>query len=86
MPSVGLPGVVSTPAGGTPGGFQYTPPPTPAVDMSTVQPAPDFLNPPPPAPAQVKQMTAKAGGATYEQFVAQGWTDEMLVREGYMVG
>jgi len=38
-----------------------------------------------PAPAPVRQMTAKAAGATYEQFVAQGWTDDMLRQQGYMV-
>jgi hypothetical protein len=89
MPAVGIAGITPTPAGGTPGGYQYTPPLAP-VDLNTVQPAPDFLNPPPPAPAApvapVKQMTAKAAGATYEQFTANGWTDEMLVREGYLVG
>lgn len=41
---------------------------------------------PPAAPAQpVKVMTAKAAGATYEQFVAGNWTDEAMIREGYMV-
>lgn len=30
-------------------------------------------------------MTATAGGATYESFVAQGWTDDLLIQHGYMV-
>jgi len=30
-------------------------------------------------------MTAAAAGATYEQFVTGGWTDEQLIAGGYMV-
>lgn len=52
---------------------------------------------PPPAPTPappaapvivaepVKTMTAKAAGATYEQFLANKWTDEMMLRDGYMI-
>lgn len=39
----------------------------------------------PPAAQPVKTMTAKAAGATYEQFVAQGWTDVQMVEHGYLV-
>lgn len=53
------------------------PPPAPVV------PNPAILQVPPAAP--VRTMTAKAAGATYEQFVAQGWTDDMLRQQGYMV-
>lgn len=49
---------------------------TPAVPV----PAPVI---PVPLPAG-RQMTAKANGLTREQFVSGGWTDEALVREGYM--
>ena len=38
-----------------------------------------------PVAAPVKVMTEKAGGATYEQFIAQGWNDEQLIANGYMV-
>lgn len=31
-----------------------------------------------------KVMTDKADGATYDQFVHNGWTDEQLVEQGYM--
>lgn len=31
------------------------------------------------------QMTAKAGGATYEQFKAQGWSDDQMRAQGYIV-
>jgi len=29
-------------------------------------------------------MTPKAGGVAYEAFIASGWTDELLIKEGYM--
>jgi len=38
---------------------------------------------PPPVP-QVHTMTAKAGGVSYEAFIAKGWNDEMLIAQGYM--
>ena len=38
-----------------------------------------------PVAAPVKVMTEKAAGATYEQFVAQGWSDQAMVEQGYMV-
>lgn len=46
--------------------------------------------PPAPVPAAapaepIKRMTEKAAGATYEQFVANKWTDEAMIKEGYMV-
>lgn len=54
----------------------------------TVQPAHDFLKPPPAPPAAPVPtgpvMTAKAGGATYDAFIAQGWTDEMMRAQGYL--
>ena len=34
--------------------------------------------------APVKTMTAKANGATYEAFIANGWTDDKMVEGGYM--
>lgn len=40
---------------------------------------------PAPAPAPVKKMTALANGATYEQFVANGWKDDAMIAQGYMV-
>lgn len=49
-----------------------TPPPPP------VAPNPAFLNPP------AKVMTAKANGATYQSFVDAGWTEEAMIREGYL--
>lgn len=39
--------------------------------------------PPPPAAEPVKTMTEKAE-VDYDSFIAQGWTDELLVEHGYM--
>lgn len=53
-----------------------------------VAPNPAFLAGPAvaaPPPAPVPQMTAAAGGATYEQFKAQGWSDEQMRASGYLV-
>lgn len=73
-----------------------TSPSSPAVSV-VVQPNPAFLAgpggmpaampqvaPPPVIPAG-PQMTAKAGAFTYEQYIAQGWTDAALRAEGLMV-
>lgn len=40
--------------------------------------------PPPAAPKLPPVMTAKAGGHTYEQYRAQGWTDDQLIAQGLM--
>lgn len=74
------------------------PAPTAAPAPVAVTPHPGILNggagappapvvPAPVAPAApVRQMTAKAGGVTYEQFMATpGWTDELLRANGYMI-
>lgn len=58
-----------------------------------VTPNPGFVQVPPPAPmapppapaAPVRQMTAAAQGIPYESYVAQGWTDAMLVQNGLML-
>lgn len=55
---------------------------------STAPPPPyDAHLPPPPAPPAPAGpvMTAKANGATFEQFVANGWTEETLRANGYIV-
>lgn len=70
-----------------------TPPatPTPPAPATPTPPAPPAPTPPPydgfmqapPSPTYV--MTPLANGATKEQFLAQGWTEEMLIQHGYMV-
>ena len=49
-----------------------------------VIPNPAFVQVPPPA-APVRQMTAAANGATYEAYIAAGWTDALLVQNGLML-
>ncbi len=44
-----------------------------------------IVAPPPPPPAPVRQLTALAQGATYEQLIANGWTDALLVTQGLML-
>ncbi len=57
--------------------------PNPAVlSVPGVPAAPVAAPPVPPAPPAARVMSAKAGGATYEQFVALGWTDAMMAAEG----
>lgn len=70
-PSLPMPSVAAAPVG----------PATTSPSSIPVVPNAAILAGPPAAP----QMTAKAGGATYQQFVAQGWTDEMLRAQGFMV-
>lgn len=66
--------------------------PAPAVSpMPAPTPAPAVAAaPPPPNPAILlppsKIMTPKANGLPYEQWLASGWTEEMLIQHGYMVG
>ncbi|MGJ0509080.1 MAG: hypothetical protein ACR652_18555 [Methylocystis sp.] len=55
------------------------PAPAPAPAAIPVVPNPAILTPP------TKVMTAKANGATYEAMVAAGWTDALLIQEGYLV-
>lgn len=39
----------------------------------------------PPAPPAGPRMTDKANGAKREDFIKNGWTDELLIQHGYMV-
>lgn len=71
---------------------QTAPAPTqaPATPAATAKPAAAPKPPAKPAatPAPVKmvrKMTEKAGEFTYEQLVGEGWDDESLIAEGYMV-
>ena len=73
-------GAMTAPEGGA-----MPPAPAPVAPVAPVAPALPPVPPPAPAFRQVHQMTAKAGGATYEAMVAVGWTDALLVQEGYML-
>lgn len=72
------PGTVAPPAPPAPPGVPGTAVPAPSVP---VVPNPGILAVPA-APAHT--MTAAAQGATYEQLVASGWTDALLVQHGLM--
>lgn len=86
------PGVSATPLGGMAAGAgpaaapQVMPPVAAPQIMPQVAapqmppPNPAFLQPPAPA----KVMTAAAQGVPYEQWIAKGWTDDLLRAHGYM--
>lgn len=82
--------VAALPAGAIalPGQTVPVPTPVPVVAAAPaplpVAPVPAFTAPPPVA---AYQMTAKANGATRDQFInsGQGWTDELLRQHGYML-
>lgn len=92
-------GASATPVGGAPLAPPAAPVPAPvggaplAPAPVAVTPHPGILTPPvpgvavpPAAPvAPVRQMTASAGGATYEQMIAAGWTDALLIQHGHML-
>lgn len=77
-------GVTGTAVPGTPApATAGTPAPAPTPAPTAPPPVPPVA--PPAAPTQPQYiMTAKAGGATREQFQANGWTDEALIQQGYM--
>lgn len=82
------PGAPSAPPAFTPPAAApaFVPPATPATPAAA---APAFVPPPAAAPAPVvaapvKQLTAKANGASYQSYIDAGWTDETLVEHGYM--
>jgi hypothetical protein len=71
----------------TPSGAPSTQMPTaaPVAQMPTAAPAPVAPAPVSTPTAPQYQMTPKASGATRDAFIAQGWTDELLIQEGYMM-
>lgn len=96
IPSMGVPGlnppqtgVPSVPAPGLIAGVPVVP--NSQFLNRPAQPAASTVVPPPPATQTIpagqspSKMTAKAGSATREQFIAQGWTDANLIAEGYML-
>jgi hypothetical protein len=59
---------------------QPVPPPYPQILTPPAVPAMPPITPPQP----VRKLTAKAAGFTYEQLVAEGWNDQLLIQHGYM--
>ena len=80
-----LPAGASTtpiPQGFSPASGYHSPTPPP-----TAAPYPAILTPSaPPAPpaAPVRVMLPAANGASYEQLIASGWTDQLLIQHGMM--
>lgn len=72
------------PAGGAPAA-------NPAAPAASTAPSPTAYPSSPPAPpaappaAAGPQLTAAANGATYEQLIAAGWTDDTLRQHGLMI-
>jgi hypothetical protein len=56
----------------------------PGQPVAPAVPAAPVAPPAPPA-APARTMTAKAMGATYEQLIANGWTDATLIQNGLML-
>jgi len=63
--------------------FLQVPPPA-APMMPPAAPNVPVVPVAPPA-APVRQMTAAANGVAYEAYIAQGWTDALLVQHGMMI-
>lgn len=95
--SIGFGKDVVIPAGAslTPTATTFTPPVSaPAAPMQApvvTAIAPQIYSPPPAYPeiltpyaSQVRNMLPPAQGATYEQMIAAGWTDQLLVQHGMM--
>lgn len=64
-----------------------TPPIVPLVPSAPIQPVvpyPQILSPAPVAPVSQKIMLPKANGITYDQYIAAGYTDQLLIQHGLM--
>ena len=55
-----------------------------APTAPTAAPYTAILTPPVPPMPRARVMTAKAAGRTYEEYVAAGWNDKMLIDDGRM--
>lgn len=80
-PVGGMAGAVAAPASAAPAVPGVPSAPTPAVPV-TPDPTLTAGAVAPAAPA--KRMTDKAGGASYESFIAKGWTDDLMVAQGFL--
>lgn len=79
-PQAAVPAPAATPAAPFAGAAPAQPWAQPQAAPVPVAPAPVAA---PVAPQQV--MTAAANGVSYEQYIAAGWTDALLVQHGYML-
>jgi len=76
-PVLGAPAVAAVPA------LPVTAVSLPAPSLPVI-PNPAFLQVPTPPAVAVHRLTPAANGATYEQLIAKGWTDALLVQNGLM--
>ena len=79
------PAVTAAPAVAPAPTFLSSPAPVAVVPNPAFLAGPAVAAPPPAPVVSAPQMTAAAGGATYEQFKANGWTDEAMRASGYLV-
>ena len=76
-------GALPVGASKTPVNSNFNPSPVAALhSILTAPPAP--VPTPYPSILKPKIMTALAAGNSYESFIAQNWTDELLIQHGYM--
>lgn len=61
-----------------------SPSPVHAVAAAVAAPIPTSPAPVPAPPSSGPKMTALAGGASYESFIAGGWTEANMIAQGYM--
>ena len=99
VPGVGAPAMPPVAPAAVPGytGYMGVPGATPGAPAAPLpgtvpnaaSPALPAVPPSPSAPVAMpspsRVMTAAAAGQAYESFVAAGWTDELLVANGYMI-
>lgn len=81
-----LQGASAVPVTPNPAFLQVPPNPSPSPATAAVVAAPAVpTTPPVPTPVSPsKQMTAKAGGASYESFIAGGWSEAQMIAQGYL--
>jgi len=89
LPTALPPGYAATPPALAAALPAAVPPALPAVGipaLPAVMPPPNaaYMAPPAPPAAPVRVMLPAANGATYEQLVGAGWTDQLLVAHGMM--
>lgn len=56
----------------------------PPIQTTQIAPPPHTAILTPPSPVPVRVMLPAAAGSTYEQFIAAGWTDQLLIQHGMM--
>lgn len=65
-------------------GFNPAPTALEVQECAAIQPPPYTQILTPPTTVKTHVMLPAAGGATYEQLIGAGWTDELLIQHGFM--